>query len=218
MSPVLTTIENTPANGTDLTDWETIGSSHFKDVTIDVGNNIAPNVYLQVQWADDGTSSGIGITYQQLWIETISQHFASAAAYDGAPTPDRVVAMAEQFADYYAGFPNANDCHWIAMAIAGSAGATLSPMTGSTNPSENESGGFWRIVYRGSDPNPTADWDTLVQHRRYRAHGMEGRGSPTTTVIAGLNADGQHPGRSRSSITFPRVLAVDRSAKSVSTG
>ena len=196
--PVVTSIMNVPPNGTDLTDWEGIANSHFKDVTIAVGNNIAPNVYLQIQLAGDGTAAGI--TYQQLSVQTLPEHFASPAAYDGAPTPDRVVAMAEQFADYYDGFPNATDCHWIAMAIAAAAGATLSPQTqtddgaGHQTPAKNEEGGFWRIVYRGSDPNPTSDWDNLVQPGDIVRMEWKSGGQHTTTVIAGLNADGQHSG------------------------
>jgi Ca2+-binding RTX toxin-like protein len=59
------------------------------------------------------------------------------------------------------------------------------------DPSLNEEGGFWRIAYRGSDPNPVANWETLVQPGDIVRMGWVGGGFHTLTVTAAENAAGQ---------------------------
>lgn len=59
----------------------------------------------------------------------------------------------------------------------------------STDPSANESGGFWRVVYRGDDGDPVTDWATLVQPGDIVRMGWTGGGEHTTTVLA-KNPDG----------------------------
>ena len=174
----------------------------FHNYSISVGNNIFPNVFVEVLWANNGPD----IHTQTLAVASVPEQFKTAAAYSGKPTPGGVVAMAEQFAAAYAGVVNVNDCHRIAADIAAAAGATLDADTSMEHfvnnnavqdPQLNEEGGFWRIAYRASDySNPAADWQTLVQPGDIvRMDWADGGVGHTVTVTAGLNDAGQIRGR-----------------------
>ena len=199
-NPVITTVLN---NGIDIggsgapPDFEltTIANAGSGNVTIAVGNNIMPNIYLQIEW---GASATGGIHFQELNVTTVPGQYYSLAAFDGTPTAAEVVAMAKAVAADHAGIASANDCHWIAMGIAAAVGATLDPNTQSSIPvpgtmpqafmqvpSMNEEGGFWRIVHRGSD-NAVADWQTLVQPGDIVRMGWTNGGFHTLTVTEGL--------------------------------
>jgi len=192
MTEVLENGQTIPGNPTAITNFKTVDSAHFQDYSIAVGNNIAPNVYVSVDFGVDSTGQH---HYQELTLQALPEQFKSAASYDGAPTPADVVAAARQVDSIFLGFPNANDCHFIAQGIAAAAGATLDPVTQSLNPAANEEGGFWRIAYRGSDPNPVSDWQTLVKAGDIVRMGWAGGGQHTLTVTEGLNGDGAHPGQ-----------------------
>jgi Ca2+-binding RTX toxin-like protein len=176
----------------------TVDAAHFKDIQIQIGDNIMPNVAIQV-----AESSANGTTvWHDLDVTTVKHELTTHGPSDHAPTAADVVSTAEFFANVERGVVNTNDCHWIATTIAASAGATLDPNTQNVeNPRVNEEGGFWRIAYRGTDGNAVDDWQTKVQAGdivrmgwKDHADGTPG-GYHTTTVIAGLNADGQHPGQ-----------------------
>ncbi|QPF90219.1 FG-GAP-like repeat-containing protein [Bradyrhizobium commune] len=127
------------------------------------------------------------------------------------PTAAEVVAAAQHFAALENGVADKNDCHWIAMDIAAAAGAPLDPVTQQSTdmivagkdivtetPATNQEGGFWRIAYRGSDGGAVSNWQTLVKPGDIVRMGWDsahGGGFHTTTVVAGLNADGMHPGQ-----------------------
>ncbi|MBN8992531.1 MAG: hypothetical protein J0H42_30200 [Rhizobiales bacterium] len=175
---------------------QTIDAAHFKDVQIQIGNNIMPNVGLQV-----AESSANGETvWRELQVTTVPHQLTTHGPSDHAPTAADIVAAAQFFANVERGVANTNDCHWIAMDIAASVGATFDPNTQNVeNPSLNEEGGFWRIAYRGNDPG-TVDWQTQVHAGDIVRMGWsrsEGGGYHTATVTAGLNADGLHPGQIR---------------------
>jgi FG-GAP-like repeat len=151
------------------------------------GNDIGPLAYMTVPNAGP---TGNATEYIQYSIITIDPALMSATAWTGNPNPADVVATAKRFAAAYVNVPNDNDCHNIASAVAAATGATLTYATGNTNnPALNESGGFWRVVYRGSDPNPVANWQTLVQPGDIVRMGWQSGGPHTTTVLA-RNADG----------------------------
>ena len=61
----------------------------------------------------------------------------------------------------------------------------------------NEQGGFWRIAY--TDGAAGANWESKVQAGdivRMEHTNSDGSVSPhTVTVVAGLNADNNHPGQ-----------------------
>jgi hypothetical protein len=139
--------------------YVTVDSAHFKDVSISIGDNIMPNVFLQVQMApnSDGTAPAV----QELQVGAIAQALDCAtddlnrAAHFGQPTPADIVTAAEYVAGLAEYVPNANDCHWIAMDIAALAGAPLDAGTWSADPTKNHEGGFWRIV---PNVNPPCAW------------------------------------------------------------
>jgi Ca2+-binding RTX toxin-like protein len=97
------------------------------------------------------------------------------------------------------------------MDIAAAAGAPLDPVTQTSTdmvvggkdivtetPDANQEGGFWRIAYRGADAGAVSNWQSLVKPGDIVRMGWDsahGGGFHTTTVIAGLNADGKHPGQ-----------------------
>jgi Ca2+-binding RTX toxin-like protein len=190
-NPVVTRVLNNGVdiggNGPGTFNQTTVANADFKNVTIAVGNNIMPNIYLTVEWANTGTDRH----FDELNITTVPDRFRSLASFDGTPTAAEIVAMAQAFATTYNGVANANDCHWIAGAIAAAVGATLDPMTQNVdNPAMNEDGGYWRIVHRGSE-NAVDDWQALAQPGDIVRMGWTGGGFHTVTVTAGLNAAGQ---------------------------
>jgi hypothetical protein len=114
----------------------------------------------------------------------------SPTAPNGAPTAAQMVAAANEFASVYSGVVNPNDCTFIAMAVAASIGAVVPYDCESFNPAQNASGGFWRVVYRGSDPNPVADWQTLVQPGDIVRMQWQGETTGHATTILAVNANG----------------------------
>src|SRR5262249_47753889 len=103
----------------------TVTHDNLHNITIDVGNNIMPNVYFTIDWAVDGTRH----TSQEFTITTVPDQMTSMAAFDGIVDPNDIVTAARAFATAYDGVPNANDCHWMATTIAAAAGATFDPVT-----------------------------------------------------------------------------------------
>ena len=148
-----------------------------------VGNDIGPLAYVTVP-----SSVVAGTEYIQYSIMTIDPHVLSPVAGLGEPTPQDVVDSAYRFANYYGLVPNDNDCHFISAAVAAATGATFTDLTGSLDPTQNQEGGFWRIAYRGSDPNPVSNWQTLVHPGDIVRMGWIGGGQHTTTVLS-VNPD-----------------------------
>ena len=99
----------------------TVTNANFNNITIDVGNNIMPNVYLMVEWANNGTDRSL-----QTWhVATVPDEMTTLAAFDGTVTANDIVNTARTFATAYTPALNANDCHWMGMTIAAAAGAPL---------------------------------------------------------------------------------------------
>jgi hypothetical protein len=120
---------------------------------------------------------------------TVAPNLMDLPANNHEPTAADVVAAAYRFNNYYGFVVNDNDCHNIAMAVAASVGATLPYDSGSLDPTQNVDGGFWRVVYRGSQANPVSNWQTLVQPGDIVRMGWTAGGQHTTTVLA-VNPDG----------------------------
>jgi hypothetical protein len=165
-----------------------VTSAQLSSCTLNIGNDIAPVVFVTVPVA---TGGGWPPTeYIQFEINVVAPGLQSPTAADGAPKPSDIVASAERFASLYSGVLNDNDCGFIAGDIAAAAGATMDDgVSESTDPTQNMSAGFWRVVYRGSDPNPVADWQTLVQPGDIVRMAWAAGGQHTTTILA-VNADG----------------------------
>jgi Ca2+-binding RTX toxin-like protein len=183
------------ANSFNLT---TISYADFANTVIHSGNNIMPNIYVEVTWA---SANGQVTSQQELNFNSIPANLdspelqAARAAHAGAPTAADVVLAAEHVAAVEHGVVNANDCHWIAQDIAALANAPLDPVTQNVdNPSLNQSGGFWRVQDFGSAAHPLTNWQSEVQAGDIVRMGWSSGGFHTTTVTAGLNADGKHPG------------------------
>jgi hypothetical protein len=186
---------NNPAVAKWLFNGSDIGAQNEKSVSLgsvsqvgfQAGNNILGEAEITMPVAGP---SGNWTEYIQYWIITIDPAVLSATAWTGDPTPADIVASAQRFAAKYVDVPNNNDCHGIASAVAAGAGATLTDASANAqDPTQNQEGGFWRIVYRGTDPNPVSDWQTLVQPGDIVRMGWASGGQHTTTVLA-KNADG----------------------------
>jgi hypothetical protein len=161
--------------------------ANISTASLHVGNDIGPFAYVTVPIAGP---SGAWTEYVQYSIVTVDPSLISPTVGNGDPTAADVVAAAYRFAAKYVDVPNNNDCHFIDAAVAAAAGATLDvDNTQSLDPTENEEGGFWRIVYRGSNPNPVSDWQTLVQPGDIVRMGWQSGGQHTTLVL-GVNPDG----------------------------
>jgi Ca2+-binding RTX toxin-like protein len=161
----------------------TLSTAHLK-----AGNDIGDLAFVTVPVAFD--SHGNPTEYDQFSVIVVAPSMIAPNAGDGAPTPQDIIASASRFSNAYSGIANDNDCHKIACAVAGAAGAAFDDFTtGSLAPAQNESGGFWRVVYRGSDPHPVSDWQTLVKPGDIVRMGWQGGGQHTTTVLA-VNANG----------------------------
>jgi len=178
---------------------ETVSAADFKNVQIVVGNNINSNVFVTVP------ENSTWDTTRSFAVTALPQHLAAHPAVDHVPTAADIVSAATSLvkaenataqSEGQTHIANVNDCHGIASAIAASAGATLGQVTGNTDnlaANPNQAGGFWRIAY--TDGSAGNDWQSKVQAgdivRMERTDG----GVHTVTVVAGVNADGQHPGQ-----------------------
>ena len=134
-----------------------VQSTQINSAVLKAGNDIGALAFLTVPAGAD--------TYIDYWIATVDPRVMSPVAGKGAPTPADIVATAKRF-DTVFGHPlNDNDCQHIAAEVAAATGASLPILAGAEglNPAANQAAGFWRIVYRGSDPNPVANWQTLVK-------------------------------------------------------
>ena len=152
------------------------------------GDNIGPETYLTIPTAGTVDNPTENTTY---FLITINPQVLSPTAYSGRVDPPDIVATAQRFAAFYQNVTNNNDCGFIGDAVAAASGATMPYQDISTDPSANVSGGFWRIVYRGSDQvNPVQDWSTLVRPGDIVRMAWEGGddGQHTTTIV-GKNPD-----------------------------
>ncbi|MBN8872800.1 MAG: Hint domain-containing protein [Rhodospirillales bacterium] len=164
-------------------------SSDLAAIALQAGNNIGPDTYLTLTVGGTSTTPTARLTY---YLQTIDPGVLSPTAYSGVVDPSDIVASAYRLAAFYPGVPNDNDCAFIGDAVAAAAGATMPYEDLSTDPSANVEGGFWRIVYRGSDQaQPVADWSSIVQAGDVvrMAWSGGGDGQHTTTVL-GKNPDG----------------------------
>src|SRR5882757_2835737 len=121
------------------------------------GNDIGPFAYLTVP-----ANASLG-EYVQYSIITVDPQLLSPVAGHGAPTAQDIVDTAYRFFGFYGSVLEARECHNMAEAVAAATGATFPFSSGSIDPTQNEEGGFWRIAYRGSDPNPVSHWQSLVR-------------------------------------------------------
>lgn len=154
-----------------------VSRATFGSTVFQAGNNIGDlaDVYVGSTW------------YSMI---TVAPALINLPTGNQEPTAADIVAEAYRFNSYYGFVPNNNDCHFIDMAVAAGVGATLpSGPSDSLNPASNQDGGFWRVVYRGSDPNPVSHWQTLVQPGDIVRMGWTLTGGPHTTLVLAVNPD-----------------------------
>ena len=167
--------------------WTDVTSAQLASCVINVGNEIEPSIFVTVPVSIGG---GAATEFVQYEINIVSPALQSPTASSGIVNPSDIVASATRFAAAYSGVLNDNDCGFIAGDLAAAAGATMNDMVSeSLDPTQNESSGFWRVVYRGSDPNPVSDWQTLVHPGDIVRMGWTSGGQHTTTVLT-VNANG----------------------------
>src|SRR5262249_30135250 len=108
-----------------------VSPAQLVDTNFHVGNDIGPLAFITVPIAG---SPGNWSEYIQYALITIAPSLMGTSAGNGEPTVADLLASAQRFAAAYIDVPNDNDCHHIAEAVSGAAGATLPYMSYDTNP------------------------------------------------------------------------------------
>lgn len=165
-----------------------VSAADASTATLEAGNDIGDLAFVIVPVAFD--SDGNATEYDQLSVITADPKLIGKHAGNGHPSVNDIISSANAFSKAYSGAPNDNDCHKIACAVAGAAGAAFNDdTTYSLDPSQNQSQGFWRIAYSGAQKHPVADWQTLVKAGDIVRMGWQGGGQHTCTVLA-VNKNG----------------------------
>ena len=165
-----------------------ISASQLNDIDFLGGNEIGPLVSYTVPI----TSSGSTTAYASYTVQTADPSVVSPTIYSGHVTPNDIVQSAIRLDEAYGGTYNNNDCGFIADAVAGDAGAGF-PQNDVF--SDEQGGGFWRVVYSGADQvDPVQNWSTLVQPGDIvKMAWLDGGGHHVTTVVGTLTSGGLLP-------------------------
>ena len=154
-----------------------------------VGNNIdnPAQFKAQVTRAPFGRESEI-ITYSVWTVDpAVAQGVGSTP---GKPTPADILASAHSLDSTFPDVPNTNLCNWIADNVAAAAGAAMPLPNTYPDPTDNVSGGFWRMAYTGVGPNPVKNWFRLLMPGDIvRMQHLWGEGH-TTTALSRQHPDG----------------------------
>ncbi|MEJ0017184.1 MAG: Hint domain-containing protein [Acetobacteraceae bacterium] len=190
-------------NGAPIQNTVTVAAADIGNYSLLVGNSIVRTAWFTVPNAMAGNDVAQYVQYN-IWTVDPSVNAPETAYPEPDPSipdsgtrfgqvlPDDIVSSALRYNDVYNGVFNSNNCNWIADNLTAGAGAVMPYNNASTDPTDNQEGGFWRIVYRGSDqPNPVADWYQLTQPGDVVRMGrIDGGGQHTTTVLSTVNPDG----------------------------
>ncbi|MCJ2127528.1 calcium-binding protein [Methylobacterium sp. E-045] len=179
-------------NGQKITSPVTIDASNIGDVELVVGNSMMNTVAFSVPVSEVGQDNTQLYRTYNIWT---TQFKVMGAQFDsGNVDPIDIVTSAYQFNNEYPIWLNENNCNWIADDVAAAAGAAMPYDNYSDIPSQNVSGGFWRVVYRGDGPNGVQDWSTLTKPGDIvRMVWKDGSGHHTTTILGDPLADGSLP-------------------------
>lgn len=163
--------------------WETWQVVSYPDaITITNGSAIYSNVGIGLIKSDGSWDVNL--------VDVVDKNLARPNMEAGLVEAADVVAAARRLDAAYGNVPNANDCHHIARAVAAAAGAVFTDYnTQPLDPTINREFGFWRIAYRGTDANSTADWSALIKPGDIVRMGWVGGGFHTATILS-VNADG----------------------------
>ena len=184
-------------NGAVITEPTVVDSGDVVELV--AGNQIDQPAQFQALMTPPGDSNAVYVQYDVWTIETAVHDRMVAGGYTGLPTPDAVSASANAFFDTYGLVLNNNVCNWIADNVGAGAGASMPGLNAQLDPADNMSGGFWRIVYSGADPDPVVNWSSRVVEgdivRMGWLHPEDPTRNPasghTTTVLEGLDSNGQ---------------------------
>jgi hypothetical protein len=161
-------------------DGTTVSAADIGTVSFEAGNEIGPLVDFRVPVAGPADAPTVYASYQ---IDTVDPAVAGPTIGTGHVTPMDIVDSALRYAAAYGGVPNANDCGFIADAVAAAAGAGFPQ---NLLFSDEQGGGFWRVVYRGADQtDPVQNWSTLVQPGDIVKMAWEGSGGHHVTTVTG---------------------------------
>ena len=158
-------------------------------VELMVGNNIdnPAQFSAQVTRAKSGPESET-VTYS-VW--TVDPAVARGVeSTPGKPIPADIIAAAHSLESVFPDVPNTNLCNWIADNVAAVAGASQPLPNFYPDPTNNVSGGFWRMAYTGARPNPVKNWFSLVMPGDIIRMQHEWGEGHTTTALSGQHPDG----------------------------
>jgi Ca2+-binding RTX toxin-like protein len=191
-------------NGDVVTKDTTISADQIDEVEFVEGNSILRAAYFTVPTAVSASGAATEYTQYNMWTvdpsvnapqtgySTPDPNVPGSGSRFGAPDPSDIVASAYRYNSVYDQPYNTNNCNSISDNVTAGAGAVQPYVNYSTDPSQNQEAGFWRIVYRGSDtPNPVQNWFSLVQPGDVVRMGrLAQSGEHTTTIVGTVNPDG----------------------------
>jgi hypothetical protein len=168
-------------------------------IALVAGNQINLPVQFKALMTPADSSNPVYVLYDVWTVEPAVDQAVTTAGFTGLPTPDAIIASANAFFDTYGLVLNDNLCNWIADNVGAGAGAPMPSLDAQLDPEDNQSGGFWRIVYSGADPGPVANWSSKVLPGDVVRMGWLHPEDPTvnpasghsTTVLAGVGNDGK---------------------------
>jgi hypothetical protein len=159
------------------------------NVELRVGDNIDSPAQFNAQVTELFPGPGSEIVTYNVW--TVDPMVAKGVgSIPGKPTPADIVASAHSLEKTFPDVPNTNECNWIADNVAAAAGASQPLPNAYPDPTDNVSGGFWRMAYTGARPNPVKNWFRLVMPGDIiRMQHLWGEGH-TTTALSNQLPDG----------------------------
>ncbi len=164
----------------------TIAPSDLSSVMLQLGNNIEPQAFIDIPIATNNGTASAWVDYE---IATVNSSVAQVTG-TSVPAPGDILQAATAFSIAYVNVPNNNDCPNISADVGAAAGAVHPAYDASTDPDQNVGGGFWRIVYRGTQSNPVQDWYTEIEPGDFVRMGWSNGGQHTTTIIGSVLPDG----------------------------
>jgi hypothetical protein len=182
---------------------QTVEKIELDRVALFVGNSIVRSAYFVVPVAKDDAGNVTEYVQYNIWTadprvsapqtawSVADPNVPGSASRFGRLDPSDIVSSAYRYNTVFPGVFNHNNCNWISDNVTAGAGAVQPYDNYSTDPANNVSGGFWRIVYRGTDtPDPVRDWFELtLPGDVVRMGRLDATGCHTTTVIGTLNPD-----------------------------
>jgi hypothetical protein len=192
-------------DGQPISEPQTVQASELDRVALYVGNSIVRSAYfvVPVAFAEDDANKVLEYVQYNIWTAdprvsapqtawpVADSNAPGSASRFGRLDPIDIVSSAYRYNTVFPGVFNHNNCNWISDNVTAGAGAVQPYENYSTDPANNVSGGFWRIVYRGTDtPDPVRDWFQLtLPGDVVRMGRLDATGRHTTTVIGTLNPD-----------------------------